>query len=330
MSNLNSIPLTSSELGYLWTGYSINEMSMWYLSVFREQSNDEDIKNLYSFAIQSTNDMLITRKEILTNDGYPIPVGFSETDIDESSPPLFSDRFMLYYLCTAAQLGLKFHSRSLAIATRVDVRKYNKDCLTSAIQLHERVVDLLLNKGIYWRTPPLPTPSFPEEIQRTSYLNGWFGVTRPINSMEIANLYSILNLLIMMETLLTGFSKTSNHEEITELFHEGVKLVKKQYNTLAEFLKEDNLPIPPTYSAEITDSKNRVFSDRIMVSHMAGLLGSLLSQYGFSLGSVMKHDLLAAYTTQIGKAGVFSEKITKFLIEKEWLEKVPGAISREN
>jgi hypothetical protein len=146
--------------------------------------------------------------------------------------------------------------------------------------------------------------------------------------MEMANLYSILNLLIMMETLFTGFAQTSALEEITDLFHEGVKLVKKQYNLLAEFLKDQELPVPPTYTAEVTDSKKRVFSDRIMISHMAGLFGSLVSQYGFSLGSVMKHDLLAAYTTQIGKAGVFSEKVTKFLIEREWLEKVPGAISR--
>jgi hypothetical protein len=329
MSNLNSIPLTSSELGYLWTGYSINEMSTWYLSIFQEQANDEEIKSLYRFALKNTKDMLTTRKEILTNDGFPTPVGFSKTDIQESSPPLFSDRFMLYYLQTAAQLGLEFHSRSLGLATRDDVRKYNKDCLTSAFQLNERVVGLLLNKGIYWRTPPLPTPSKPEEIQRTSYLNGWFGVTRPMNSMEMANLYSILNLLIMMETLFIGFAQTSTHEEIIELFHDGVKVVKKHYHLLAEMLQEDELPVPPTYSAELTDSKTRVFSDRIMVSHMAGLFGSLVSQYGFSLGSVMKHDLLAAYTTQIGRAGIFSEKVTKFLIEKEWLEKVPEAISRK-
>jgi Protein of unknown function (DUF3231) len=150
-----------------------------------------------------------------------------------------------------------------------------------------------------------------------------------MNSMEMANLYSILNLLIMMETLFIGFAQTSTHEEIIELFHDGVKVVKKHYHLLAEMLQEDELPVPPTYSAELTDSKTRVFSDRIMVSHMAGLFGSLVSQYGFSLGSVMKHDLLAAYTTQIGRAGIFSEKVTKFLIEKEWLEKVPEAISRK-
>ena len=128
MSDSKSIPLTVSELGYLWTGYSINQMSKWYLTVFLEQSNDVDSKELFRFALQGTSEMLIGRKEILGSAGFPIPVAFSEADINKTSPPLFSDRFMLYYLHTATRLGLEFHSRSLALAARGDVRKYQEDC----------------------------------------------------------------------------------------------------------------------------------------------------------------------------------------------------------
>lgn len=42
----------------------------------------------------------------------------------------------------------------------------------------------------------------------------------------------------------------------------------------------------------------------------------------------MRHDLVKEYTMHISKAGTFTEKITRFLIEKVWLEKVPGAIIR--
>lgn len=328
MENPMLIPLTASELGYLWTGYSINEMSYWYLTIFREQSKDEDIKNVYAFAIKKTEEMLITRKDMLRREGYPTPVGFSKTDIDKTSPTLFSDRFLLYYLHVGTRLGLEFHSRSFALATRVDVRKYHKDCMNFAIQLNESIVNLLLNKGLHMWTPTLPAQLFQEKIQKTSYLNGWFKDTRPMNSMEMANHYFLIDLLVMMEALLTGFAQTSDSNEVVELFLEGVTIVKKQYHILAELLKKDELPIPPTYLAELTDSKKRVFSDRIMISHMVGLFGSLLSQYGFSLGSIMRHDLLTAYSTQISKAGFFSEKVTKFLIDKKWLEKVPGAISR--
>jgi hypothetical protein len=324
MSDSKVIPLTASELGYLWTGCSINQMSKWYLTVFVEHSNDADVKDLFRFALQVTNEMIIGRKKILGSAGCPIPLDFCERDISISSPPLFSEKFMLYYMHKAARVGLEFHSRALALAARIDIRKYQEECLQSAIQLNERVVDLLLTKGIYSRTPHLPTPTVKEDIQKSSYLNGWFGDTRTMNSMEIANLYSIVDLLVMMETL-TGFAQTTDSEEVVELLQKGVTVVQKQLQLLNEFLAKDELPIRPSYLAELTDSNKRVFSDKIMVCHVAGLFGSLLSQYGFSLGSVMKHDLLAAYSTQIAKAGSFSEKVTRFLIEKEWLEQVPGA-----
>ncbi|MFC4322273.1 DUF3231 family protein [Litchfieldia salsa] len=329
MTNHKSIPITSSELGYLWTGFSINDMSKWFLTAFLGLTKDEEIKDLYVFALQITNDLLSERNTILNNEGYPVPIGFSEEDIELNATPLFSNRFLLKYLHTGARLGLEFHSKSLALSTRADVRQYNINCLKSSIRLNDKIVDLLLKKGIYWRTPTLPAPHAPEYIQKSSYLNSWFGDTRPLNSMELANLYQILDLLIIMEALCIGFEQTAKLEETLELVREGMTSIKNQYNTLTDLLKRNNLPIPSSYSAEVIDSKERVFSDRIMVTHLAGLYGSLISQYGFSLGAVMRHDLVKMYTQQIVRAGVLSESITRFLIEKEWIEKIPGALSRE-
>ena len=91
----------------------------------------------------------------------------------------------------------------------------------------------------------------PEDIQKNSYLNGWFGDTRSLNSMEIADLYSIIDLLILLESLFAGFAQTSESGEVIELLQKGVAVVKKQLNVLVEFLKEDELPIRPSYVAEI-------------------------------------------------------------------------------
>lgn len=327
MSSQDSIPLTSSELGYLWTGYSINEISMWFLKVFREQASDEDIKNIFSLAIGNAKKIVTRREELLSKEGYPIPVGFSEKDIHLESAPLFKDRFLITYLRIGTSLGLEFHSKGLSLASRDDLHKYYSECLTSSMQMNDSVVKLLLAKGLYWRTPTLPAATTPEYIQKTNYLSGWLGDTRPMNSMEMANLYFILDLTMMIEALCVGFAQTTDSEEIAQLFQKGMTLAKKQYEALAELLNKDDLPIPPHYLAEVTDSKERILSDRIMLTHLAGFLGSLITQYGFSLGSVMKHDLVTTYTTHIGKLGAFSEKLSRFLIEKEWLEKVPGAIS---
>ncbi|QOR67918.1 DUF3231 family protein [Cytobacillus suaedae] len=329
MSNKDTISLTASELGYLWTGYSINEMSMWYLKAFRDQAKDEEIKDLYTFALEGTKKILDGRKTLLSNEGYAIPIGFSEKDIHTDAGHLYSDRFLLYYLHVGVQVGLEFHARAAALSTRQDVRNYLKDCLESSTQLSDKVTTLSLNKGLYWRTPTLPAPTHPEHIQKESYLNGWIGDVRPLNSMELANLYEIIELLIMIETLCIGFAQTSDCEEVAQICKKAADITKKLFGDLVGFLKEESLPTPPSYSAEMTDSKGKLFSDQIMITHVAGLFGSLLSQYGFSLGSVMKHDLLTAYTTHISRAGAFSEKVTRFMIDKEWLEKVPGVINRE-
>lgn len=325
MSKNKPIPLTTSELGYLWTGLAINNMSKWYLTVFQGHSQDEEIKDLYSFALRITNDLIAERDKILSNEGYPVPIGFSEEDINACAPPIFNNRFLLNYLHIGARLGLEFHSKSLALSARTDVRHYNIDCLNAAIKLYERVIDVLLRKGVYWRSPTLPSSQAPENIQKSSYLNGLFGDTRPLNSIELANLYDIIDILFVMEALCVGFAQTSDMEEVAELFQEATTVIRKQYSTLFNILSEDKLPLPANYSAEILGSRERVFSNRIMVSHLAGLFGSLLSRYGFSIGSAMRHDLVKEYTIQISKAGTFTEKLTRFLIEKEWLEKVPGA-----
>jgi hypothetical protein len=225
-------------------------------------------------------------------------------------------------------LGLEFHARALALSTRTDICDSNRESLHTTIQLNDKVIELLLNKGLYWRTPSLPPQKNPEKIQKVSYLNGLLGDTRPINSMEMANLYFLMDILNMLETLLIGFTQIASSEDVKDLFQKGIDSVKKQLNALVEILKQDNLPFPSSLSTEVTVSKEKIFSDQILVTHVAGLMGTLLSQYGYSLGSAMKHDLVKAYTTQLTKAGTFTEIVTRFLIEKEWLDKVPGSIHR--
>jgi hypothetical protein len=299
MTKPESIPLTSSELGYLWTGYAINEMSTWFLTVFGEQAIDEQVRNLYTCALQDSRKIVAERKQILGKEGFSIPSGFSEKDIRKNAPSLFTDRFLLSYLHVAVTFGLEFHSRALGLSTRTDIRDSNRECLHSSIQLNEKVIELLLNKGLYWRTPSLPPQNNPEKIQKESYLNGWLGDKRPINSIEMANLYFIIDILNMMETLLIGFAQITSSEDVKDLIQKGIDSVKKQFNALVEIVKEDNLPFPSGFSMEVTVSKEKIFSDRILVTHLSGLMGSLLSQYGYSLGSSMKHDLVKAYTTQL-------------------------------
>ncbi len=329
MSDPESIDLTVSEIGYLWSGYTINEMSRWYLMIFQQRVSDLDIKYLYSDALEITNELIRRREHYLSKGDFPIPLGFSESDINKQAPALFSDRFILQYLYVGAQLGLSFHARALATSTRSDVGDYMAECLIEAAQLSRRIIDLLLRKGLYWRGPTIPSPKTQEVMHEQSYLNGWLGNTRPLNSIEIANLYSTMELLALIEALCVGFAQTAEIDDVKEILLQGSSVAEDQYSQLAQLLNNDSLPIPPTYIGEVTDCKERIFSDRLMVSHIGGLFGSLITLSGSSLGCVMEHDLIMIYTELHVKTGGYAEKITKFMINQEWLEKIPGAIERE-
>jgi hypothetical protein len=328
MNKLVPIQLSSSEIGYLWTGYSINELSYWFQNKFVEDITDPEIKELFSFAKKVTLDLLNNRKVLLHKADYIVPVGFSDKDIHLQAKPLFTDRFLLYYLHSGCRFGLFFHAKALAHAARVDVREYLADCLLASVHLTQRVVDLLLSKGLFWRPPTLPAPDKTERIQKKQYLNGWFGNTRPLNSMEIANLYETLEMLAVIEALCLGFMQTSMDKEVKELLQEGRSTAQNQFNEIAELLSKSDLSVPPTLVGEVMDPGNQVYSDRLMMSHITGLFGSVITQYGYSLGTLMKHDLVSHHISLIAKTGAYTEKITKYMISKRWLEKVPGA--REN
>ncbi|MFC0215424.1 DUF3231 family protein [Paenibacillus chartarius] len=330
MRSPDSVPLTASELGYLWTGTAINELSSWYLRVFHAHAADMEIKELLDTALQMTNKTILEqRKQLLAHDHYAVPQGFAASDALGDGPALFTDRFMLQYLDIAIRLGLVFHSKSLAQAARADVREYFAECVAATIQLVQRIKDTLLRKGMYWRTPALPSEENPEVIHKQSYLNGWFGDTRPLNSIELANLYDTMELLALIEALCMGFAQTSNSEDVARLFSKGASVVREQFDSMSHALLKSHMPIPPTFQAEVTDSTGSVFSDRLMACHIAGVFGSLITQAGYSLGSVMNHELVKLYMSLISEAGAFTEQITKCLIDHEWLEKVPGAVDRE-
>lgn len=96
--DLNSIRLTSSEIGELWTSYIYDSLSKCVLSHFSSKCKDEDINSL----IQSNLDVLVKSKEDITkifnSVEFPIPIGFSDEDVKLDARKLYSDTFMLHYI----------------------------------------------------------------------------------------------------------------------------------------------------------------------------------------------------------------------------------------
>ena len=72
--------LTVYELGYLWAGLSINQLSARILPTFAGQVHDEELRALYALAQQTAENLIASRQAILQAAGYPVPSGFASAD----------------------------------------------------------------------------------------------------------------------------------------------------------------------------------------------------------------------------------------------------------
>lgn len=324
---ITDIRLTAPEVGYLWSGYMVDHMSVCLLTYMGEKSGNPQVKQVLTTARQIGLSQLDKRKVLLRGEGVPIPQGFSmEEDIHLDAPVLFSDRFCLYYLLNATRLGLVFFANSLAVATREDLRSFIMDSLQEAGRLYDAVISIMLEKGEYVRPPVLTPPTQPEFIQKTSFLDGIFGAKRPLMSMEISGLYANMELIHLVDAISTAFSQVARDAKVKELLVKTKKLADSHGNALLSLLQTDELHGPVSYLSDVGDSRVSPFSDRLMLCHIAGLNATVIEAYGYAVGYSMRNDLASLYLRQIGEAGMLAEEITQTLIDYEWLEKTPGAL----
>ncbi|MCZ8522565.1 MULTISPECIES: DUF3231 family protein [Paenibacillus] len=321
--------LSSSEIGYLWTGYMIDDMSLNVLAAFEKQAEDADVLRALVYALELARENNRERLGFFSGEGLPLPRGFAEAEPASSLPALFEERFFLFYLLQGGRLGLHFHAESLSVSTRPDYRAFCAERLHKAVRLYEEIMEMMLAKGLYARPPVIPVPEAPEQIQKTSFLQGWFGDTRPLHSVEIANVYKGMELLGLIQAICIAFAQTLVPKDLRTLCIRGAETAEEHLERLGGLLTKDDLPLPPTHVSEITGSQTPLFSERLMLCHVSGLFGSLITHYGQSLGSAMKHDVVAALLALIAGAGNYTEDVTEALIRHEWLEKTPGALDRD-
>ncbi|WP_243735069.1 DUF3231 family protein [Paenibacillus turpanensis] len=329
MPTENAAALTSSEVGYVWSGYMIDDMSIQFLNVFHEQVKSPAIQKHIQAAKTLAMQQNEQRRKLLTNDGFPVPIGFSKEESDPSAPSLFTEHFFYFYLMNASRLGLHFYSEAISNSVREDVRTFCESCFRDATQLYMNLIREMMEGGLYIPHPSIPAPEQAEFIQKESFLHGWFGDTRPLHSMEMANLYKSVEIISIIIAMCTAFGQTAEGQDTRTMMHRGRELVREHYHRFGELLEESDLPVPALRDADVTASVTRCFSDRLMLCHTAGLFGALITHYGQALGTVMKHDLVKEYTMRIGEAGAFSHDLTQLLISHEWLEKTPGAVDRK-
>ncbi|MDF2791654.1 MAG: Coat domain protein, partial [Neobacillus sp.] len=318
--------LTSTEIGKLWVIYGGNTMSKCVLSYFLVYIDDEEVRKVVENALNLTDSILQSIKQIFIKEKFPIPIGLTEEDVNLDAPRLFSDEFYLYYLRYSGKVGLNIYSIAIPIMTREDVRDFFIKTLNSTIKLITEVNDLLNAKGLLMKPPCIPIPEKVDFVKKQNFLNGYFGDIRPLHALEIAHLYDNIDNNVTSKSLLISFSQVAKNKKIREFFIRGKEITNKHIEICSQQLHEDNLPSPPLLDHLVSESTISPFSDKLMLIHKIDMFSMKIRTYSNAVSLNGRRDLGGMYAKLLTDIGLYVEDGANILIDQGWMEQPPQTI----
>ncbi|GGH87219.1 hypothetical protein JOD43_003831 [Pullulanibacillus pueri] len=325
----NKIKLTSSEIGTLWGEYINGTMTDTVNKYMVSIIEDEEIKAVFEEAIM----LFAKQKEqiefFIEKEGFPIPVGFTDSDINKKTSRLFSDIFCLNYLHIMTLHGLLGHTNALSVSVRKDLRDFYDASDNDAKKMYHETIDLLLKKGKFQRDPFIYPEANPQFISDEDFIDGFFGKGRRLSAPEIMSLSFNLKKNIMSKTLSIGFSQVAQSKEVRKFLMETEKTADEQIQSFAKLMHKDNLPVPTSWETEVTTSRDSPFSDKLIMYHMGFLFQVSQVFHGAGLASAMRTDLVASYEKVILKNLMVTKNWFDIMVKNNWLEQPPLAPNRK-
>lgn len=324
----HKLKLTSSEIGTLWGEYvngSMTDVVNRYMITIIE---DEAIKAIFMDAINTFEKQKRQMVTFLENEGFPIPIGFTESDLFNGKPRLFTDIFCLNYLHIMTLHGLLGHCTTLAVSVRKDLREFYDACDNDAKKIYHQTIELLLQKGYFQRDPLFYPEQNPQYISSHDFTDGFFGKGRKLAATEIISISLNLKKSIMAKTLSIAFSQVAQTKEVRKFLTDSEKTADQQIKTFTKIMQADNLPVPKSWETEVTTSTDSPFSDKLMLYHIGFLFQAAQNYHGAGLASSMRTDLVAAYEGTILKNLLVTKKWFDLMVQNNWLEQPPLAPNR--
>ncbi|UJF34832.1 DUF3231 family protein [Paenibacillus hexagrammi] len=322
--------LTSAEIAALWTQYMNETAGLCFNNFILQHIEDPEIRAIYEYAIHLGNQHIAKIKEFFQSEEFPVPIGFTEHDVNLHAPQLFSDVLSLHYLNIMSLHGCHGYSAAVTTSSRMDVRDYYTECLSSAAELCNRTKDSMLEKGFYFRPPTIPAPRLAEYVKDESFLTGWFGDKRPLNCIEITDILFNLKKSILAKAVTVGFSQVATTKEVRKFLLKASQIKDRHIQMFNSLLSEENLASPPTLESEISSSTHTPFSEKLMMFQVGFLFSSAMVYYGSGMASSPRRDLAPKYIIAITDDMKFGEDWMQIMIENQWLEQPPLAIDRLN
>jgi hypothetical protein len=329
MQTNHHIELTSAEIANIWTSYQQDTLILCTVGFFLSNVEDTEVGSVLKFALNLSQLHVQKLQSFFNEEEVPVPDGFSmDADVYQGAPRLFSDDFYLFFIQNIGKIGMEAFTIALSNSARLDMCEYYTECLNESSTLYNMATEVMLKKGTFIRSPYIPKPKMVEYVQEQSYIAGWLG-RRPLNAIEISNIYFNLIQNQLGRTIAMGFSQVAKSETVRDFMVRGMKIADKHVEIFGSVLSQDHLPSASSWSILPTDSTVPTFSDKLLMALLNALNSAGIAHYGRSLGTSPRRDLGAHYVRLTAEIAEFAEDGANIMIKNGWMEQPPQAPDRE-
>lgn len=324
-----NIELSCTEIGGLWGVYMQESMTVCFLTYLLHHLQDGQIVPLAEKALKISKGRIDKIKEFFLAENFPIPAGFSEGDVNLAAPPLFHDTFTLSFIYMMNRMGMINFAFTASNNVRLDVLDFFNECVHTSTEMFGKAVRMMLEKGIYDRPPKMNYPNKIEYVEKTSFLDGVFGMKRPLNAIELSEIFFNIERNYFSVILMLGFAQVMEDKKLKNLIIRGKKISEEQIELFNSLLMQEDLLGTVPVGMEVTDSTVSPFSDKLIMS-MINILNSvdiLLISHALSL--TMRADLTAHYAKIIAEVMTYAKDIYDIVVQRKWLEQPPLTTNRK-
>lgn len=321
--------ITGGEVACLWMTFE--QYTLWncLFRHFERTVQDPATRRIISDLLPVIDYRVRFAADIFQKEGIPIPMGFTQQDVNLAAPQLYSDGFVLHFLRKLTQVNMTMNVLNLSMTARPDIRDFYSEMVRQIIDTNTRLTDLMLAQGILPRTPYLSLALEIERIHQPSFLAGFLGEKRPLLTAEVAHIYLNTVRNEVGRALLLGFRQVSRHREVQDYFEKGVQLADDIVRKLLELTRDENVYMTLLHDEDITASTEAPFSERLMM-YVTSVLNSIgIGMLGVSLGVSMRSDLAAMYAKYMTQIASYGKEGLKIMMANDWLEEPPQILDRE-
>ncbi|MCH1627643.1 DUF3231 family protein [Ferdinandcohnia quinoae] len=320
--------LTSTEISNLWTHYIRETLQICVIKHKLLTGQDREIHRLFLTALELSKKHVEIMKNIFSQLSFPIPIGFTDDDVNLEAPPLYTDLYCLDYLHTMTMHGAQAYGLAFSGSIRQDIRDFYYQCNIDTMDLYNKSIEVLISKGLYQSPPHYITPNSVSIISNLNYVTNIFGQARKMNSIESGNIFFNLKKSILAKASFLAVQQVSKDNEVSQFIEKCIKVKNKHIAKFSQLLLEDDLHTPRSLETEITNSTVAPFSEKLMLFHSGFLIAAAISYYGTAAVACMRADIAVHCEKSILDDLIVFAAFGKLMIKKKWLEQPPEASDR--